>query len=544
MKFKLTFILFSILYINANAQWINQNRYWIKTGNISQTGVSLSWNSNILKPKKIKYLPYNGAADSLVFADVQSQVSLMGLKPATVYSVGFYENATDNQPTAQGIYVTNSASSGKIEIYFNHKVDGTKSSGQYPKGFDGNLIVDEIINKINKANLTVDVCLYNNDRTTVRQALENAKSRGVRVRYVTGDENANQALSPTPSFPFIKVSSNDGLMHNKYIVIDADDPDNSWVVAGSMNLTSQNILQDYNNTIMIQDQSLARAYELEMNELWGSETGVANTSKSKSGNSKTDNTPHEFTIGDKKVELYFSPSDQTTSNLVNVLNTCEYEIQFALLTFTSDPLANALVNNKTKGASCRGIIESINDTGSEYDYLNQNGINTLAHTLSGQLHHKYAIIDGQHPSSDPTVISGSHNWSNSAETRNDENTLVIHDAIVANLFFQEFEGRWCELTVPNCYLAPIIPTNDLPNLTELSVYPNPVQDELHVQLNDYQNKNIGYYITDVTGRLVMGGSMSYDQHISFPVRTLPQGVYFLFLKNQKGEDFAFAKFAK
>lgn len=54
------------------------------------------------------------------------------------------------------------------------------------------------------------------------------------------------------------------------------------------------------------------------------------------------------------------------------------------------------------------------------------------------------IIDGEHPDSDPIVITGSHNWSSSAENVSDENTLIIHNARVANLYLQEFMARYKE----------------------------------------------------------------------------------------------------
>ncbi|MCU0613306.1 MAG: hypothetical protein MUE60_16160, partial [Candidatus Eisenbacteria bacterium] len=40
------------------------------------------------------------------------------------------------------------------------------------------------------------------------------------------------------------------------------------------------------------------------------------------------------------------------------------------------------------------------------------------------------------------VITGSHNWSSSAETTNDENTLIIHSPVIANLYLQEFAARY------------------------------------------------------------------------------------------------------
>jgi len=50
-----------------------------------------------------------------------------------------------------------------------------------------------------------------------------------------------------------------------------------------------------------------------------------------------------------------------------------------------------------------------------------------------KLHHKIAVIDSR------TVITGSHNWSASANRTNDENLLVIDSPAVAAEFKQEMD---------------------------------------------------------------------------------------------------------
>ncbi len=52
------------------------------------------------------------------------------------------------------------------------------------------------------------------------------------------------------------------------------------------------------------------------------------------------------------------------------------------------------------------------------------------------MHHKFAVFDGK------TVITGSYNWSNSAETRNYENVVVLHDSKIALAYHSEFERLW------------------------------------------------------------------------------------------------------
>jgi phosphatidylserine/phosphatidylglycerophosphate/cardiolipin synthase-like enzyme len=54
------------------------------------------------------------------------------------------------------------------------------------------------------------------------------------------------------------------------------------------------------------------------------------------------------------------------------------------------------------------------------------------------MHHKVIIIDRE------TVIFGSFNFSEAANSRNDENILIVHDPIFTTFFVQEFETVWEE----------------------------------------------------------------------------------------------------
>lgn len=100
-------------------------------------------------------------------------------------------------------------------------------------------------------------------------------------------------------------------MHNKFINIDAvsTDPDEPWVITGSMNYTDDQVKVDKQNIIAIQDQSLSKAYKAEFDEMFAGNFGP----------DKTNNTPHEFIIGGKRVELYFSPSDEPETRLIEKL---------------------------------------------------------------------------------------------------------------------------------------------------------------------------------------------------------------------------------
>src|SRR5204862_4889516 len=100
----------------------------------------------------------------------------------------------------------------------------------------------------------------------------------------------------------------------------------------------------------------------------------------------------------------------------------------------------------------KGVFDSGIDSNSEwYDMTGTGGNNPWSppadvHTdglSSGLLHHKYLIGDEDNPANS-FVVTGSHNWSNAANTVNDENTLIIHDEAIANLYLQEFAARYHE----------------------------------------------------------------------------------------------------
>ena len=88
------------------------------------------------------------------------------------------------------------------------------------------------------------------------------------------------------------------------------------------------------------------------------------------------------------------------------------------------------------GITVAGVFEEgqyHSNTGTEFDNLLAAGLDVRLDGNQRNMHHKVFIIDGE------TVITGSYNFSRSAEERNDENTLIIHDPEIAILYLAEFE---------------------------------------------------------------------------------------------------------
>jgi len=338
------------------------------------------------------------------------------------------------------------------------------------------------------------------------------------VRYIAEGQNANLGLSAIDDSMPIHFRT-DGMgsgMHNKFIVGDRDDAQNAFVLTGSTNFTTGNLNTDPNNVIILGDQSLARAYTLEFEEMWGSTGMEPDPANAKFGASKSINTPRRFLIGGSPVELYFSPTDGTTSAILDAIESTDYDLNFAVLSFTRNDLGAAVVDaGSSLFINPVGAMENINDTGSEYETLLDAGIEIYSHQgISGQLHHKYAIVDHSQALSNPTVVTGSHNWSTTAETTNDENTLIIHDERVANLYYQEFTGLLNGMGVGITEAATM--------QTACTLYPNPAADQLTVAVEDATGAWL--QLRDASGRLVLERQIT-AQTTPLDIGHLNPGIY-------------------
>ena len=411
-------------------------------------------------------------------------------KPGRLY---YFKAATTNAAgtsfsATYPVVTTSSRSSGQIDVYFNYSVDGTL--GLQPAA-NGNVdLRTKLLERISHATKSIDLALYSFDdfnssveavASRVADSLIAAKNRGVAVRVVFEDKQTSSPLAKliAAGIPVQKrnLPNNNGIMHNKFFIFDGRDTTSAaddWVMSGSWNVTDIGTYLDAQNAVFIQDQSLARIYTLEFEEMFGSSGETANPNLARFGPTKQDNTPHFTIINGTRVEVYFSPSDQTTSRIIQALSTANSNIFFGLLTFTRDDIREQLIASKNAGVVVRGMIDQ---EPSELGTLQSAGVDAMQaghSTVAGLFHHKYSIVDPFNDASDPLVITGSHNWSTAAEVDNDENTLIIHSGIIARQYVQEFSERYKESGGLGTITGVKEQKSDMPASYELSQnYPNP-----------------------------------------------------------------------
>lgn len=491
--------------------------------NITTTSFDLVWNTDVLGNSIVEYglTPDLGMTASDEAQVLEHSVALEGLTPGTIYWARVLSIAGEDS-TASTVrpYATVSESPGYIRAYFVTEVDNSVATEElaYTLGTNTN---DTITAYILSAEHTLDIAAYNINNVAIEEAINQAAANGVAIRYIAEGQNANLGIQNfDASIPVLLRSDGEGSgMHNKFIIGDRDYADKAFVLTGSTNFTTNNLNTDPNNVIIFGDQSLARAYTLEFEEMWGSTGMTPDAGNSKFGPAKTINTPKRFIIGGSDVELYFSPTDGTTSAIEEAILTTDYDFNFATLSFTRNDLGEAIMSvGSSIFINPEGVIEDINASGSEYQPLLDAGIDVYSHQgISGQMHHKYAIIDHSQVLSDPMVVTGSHNWSTTAETTNDENTVIIHDARIANLYYQEFMGLLGAMGVN------VIEADG--GAAVVSAYPNPTSGELYIVTS--RGIEEGLRLRDVAGRTVWSVAVDGPSRFTASVGHLTPGIYLL-----------------
>jgi phosphatidylserine/phosphatidylglycerophosphate/cardiolipin synthase-like enzyme len=215
----------------------------------------------------------------------------------------------------------------------------------------------------------------------------------------------------------------EGLMHDKFVVID-----NSEVWLGSMNFTDSGGYTDNNNLMRIRSVKMAENYTKEFEEMFVDD---------KFGPDLVAETPNpRVTIDGTPIDVYFSPDDSVQASFVDLVNNAQQSIYFMAFSFTADEIGDAVRNRARDGVVVAGVMETeqVNSNiGTEFDLFKQAALDVLRDGNDGQMHHKVMIID------ESIVILGSYNFTNSAETKNDETLIVVYSKEIAAQFMAEFQ---------------------------------------------------------------------------------------------------------
>ena len=286
----------------------------------------------------------------------------------------------------------------------------------------------QLAGAIDQARISVDVAMDSLNLWSLRDALLDAHRRGVAVRVVMESESLDSEEVQDLQEAGIQIVDDrrEGLMHNKFAILDRRE-----VWSGSMNFTVSGAYRSDNNLVRIQSQALAEDYLVEFEEMF---------LEYQFGPDSPANTPRPvMEIDGNRLEVYFSPDDGTMARMLELVQDAQESILYLAYSFTDDDLAAAMIRAHNSGLGVASVMDksqALSNTGGEYQNLLENGIGVRLDGNPNSMHHKVIIIDGE------IVVTGSYNFSKSARTRNDENTLIFHSAEVAEIYFSEFERVW------------------------------------------------------------------------------------------------------
>jgi len=360
--------------------------------------------------------------------------ALSGNNPGGVFDTGTPTVAATTRTPVVGVPSAVNASGAWWEVYFTDPVNINN-----PEDWQGS-IEGRLIEKINAAQISIHIVSFEFDLTPVAEALIAAKQRGVDVRWVTDDEFGIESDEEPGHGQFalmeaagieVRADTRSALMHNKFWIFD-----NELVWTGSTNITENGIFKQDNNTIVIQSPELAVIYEREFQEMWDGEFGPTSTSQLAEQSTNVDGS---------LIKVIFTSEDPAIEDaIIPVINSATRTIRFLAFSFTDFPLADAMMKRSQNGVNVAGVFDKTQSggEGAELGTLFCAKIPVRQDGNPQFMHNKTIVVDERY------VITGSLNYSTSAETSNDENVIIIDNPDIAKLYMQDFERVWALATDP------------------------------------------------------------------------------------------------
>lgn len=131
----------------------------------------------------------------------------------------------------------------------------------------------------------------------------------------------------------------------------------------------------------------------------------------------------------------FTPPENCTDRINETIREARRSIHVQAYSFTSAPIAKALLQAHKRGVRVEVILDKSNrkDKYSTADFLSNQGIPAFIDDAHAIAHNKVMIIDGE------IVITGSFNFTKAAEERNAENVLLVRDKMLADRYLANWE---------------------------------------------------------------------------------------------------------
>ena len=138
------------------------------------------------------------------------------------------------------------------------------------------------------------------------------------------------------------------------------------------------------------------------------------------------------------LQVYFTPPPGIAAHVIAALDAATTSLDVMAYVADSYPILDAIILAKNRGVPVRVVMDRENQA--EYSAWAQDLYEAQIPVRIDEtvtiMHCKVMVIDGH------LVITGSYNWTVSAEDDNAENCLLIDDATTAAAYAANFETRW------------------------------------------------------------------------------------------------------
>ncbi len=327
-----------------------------------------------------------------------------------------------HEQTQQKIYTSKEIEG--ISVYFTTPEDSKNERAE---------IVVALKNFLNNAQKSIYGAIYDLDYNPIAELLIHKFRSGVDVKLVIEGDNSNKECvlkCKRAGIPIVE-DGNSALMHNKFFVVDG-----SSVWTGSTNMTYNCLFLNNNNSLVIHSPQLAENYRNEFEEMLTYHCyGMKSPRNTKN---------MEFVINnDVLITNMFAPEDGVAQRILREIEKTHQSVRFMAFSFTSAEIAARLIKAQERGVIIQGVFEKRNagNIASKDELLKHAGMEVRWDGNPKTMHHKVMIFD------EHIVLTGSYNFTEGAEKRNDENVIIIDNSKIAREYMNEFY-RVFEKSIP------------------------------------------------------------------------------------------------
>lgn len=297
---------------------------------------------------------------------------------------------------------------------------------------------------IDSTNKTMDIAIYGISDDNLSQAIVKARDRGVKVRMIINqahlfnnkvDPSLQRLIDSRIEIRTLRGGGQYGIMHNKIALFDS-----RILFCGSFNWTSKANNNNFENAIFSADTKYLEGYKKYFEWMWTyakpySQGPMPEYDVSILKFIPTDQSMSISFNGENFPSYAFSPNGGIKDIVVRAINSSKKSVKLSIFSFYDTQIKDALSKARDRGVNIEIVVDRVQGSQSDvvkslfnegFDLRWSGGYN------GGVMHNKFGIFD------DKLLISGSFNYSISAEKNNFENIFLSNKDSYLNAFIEEF----------------------------------------------------------------------------------------------------------